>query len=115
MADEFEDEVGYRKPPKAFQFQKGKSGNPRGRPRQNPGIADLFRKISKQTVQTNGPKGQQRMTKLEASITQLMNKATAGDLKAMKVLLQMASRFPELIKDPEGPIGFIIVSESEAS
>jgi hypothetical protein len=103
VAEEHDDEVGYGKPPKATQFQKGKSGNPRGRPRQNPGIAELFRKVSKQVVQANGPNGSQRMTKLEASITQLMNKATAGDLKAMKVLLQMASRFPELVKDPEGP------------
>jgi hypothetical protein len=111
VADEREDEVGYRKPPKASQFQKGKSGNPRGRPRQNPGIVAVFRKVSKQVVQTNGPNGKQRMTKLEASVTQLMNKATAGDLKAMKVLLQMASRFPELVKDPEGPTKMIIVVE----
>ena len=48
------------------------------------------------------------MTMLEASITQLMNKATAGDLKAMKVLLQMASRFPELVKDPEPATELII-------
>jgi Family of unknown function (DUF5681) len=111
VAEEREDEVGYGKPPKATQFQKGKSGNPRGRPRQNQGIADLFRKVSKQLVQAKGPNGSQRMTKLEASITQLMNKATGGDLKAMKVLLQMATRFPELIKDPEGPMAIRIIVE----
>jgi hypothetical protein len=41
------------------------------------------------------------MTKLEASMTQLVNKAASGDLKAMKVLMQMASRFPELVSDPK--------------
>jgi hypothetical protein len=41
------------------------------------------------------------MTKLEASTTQLVNKAATGDLRATKVLMQMASRFPELVKDPE--------------
>ena len=112
MAEDREDEVGYGKPPKATRFQKGKSGNPSGRPRRNPGIAELFRKVSKQVVQANGPNGQRRrMTKLEASVTQLMNKATAGDLKAMKVLLQMATRFPELMKDPELPMGLIIISD----
>jgi hypothetical protein len=111
VTEESEDEIGYGKPPKATRFQKGKSGNPRGRPRQNPGIAELFRKVSKQVVQANGPNGSRRMTKLEASITQLMNKATAGDLKAMKLLLQMASRFPELIKDPVGPMKLIMISE----
>jgi hypothetical protein len=111
VAEEREDEVGYGKPPKATRFQKGESGNPRGRPRKGPGIADVFRKVSKQVVKTNGPDGQQRMTKLEASVTQLVNKAAAGDLKAMKVLMQMATRFPELIKDPEGPIGIRIIVE----
>jgi len=31
--------VGYRKPPKGSQLQKGKSGNSSGRPKQDPGIA----------------------------------------------------------------------------
>jgi len=109
VAEECEDEVGYGKPPKATRFPKGKSGNPSGRPRRNPGIVELFRKVSKQVVQANGPNGQRRrMTKLEASVTQLMNKATAGDLKAMRVLLQMASRFPELVKDPEPETELVI-------
>lgn len=94
-------EVGYRKPPKGSQFQKGKSGNSSGRPKQDPGIAAVFRKVSKQRVTANGPSGQQCMTKLEASVTQLVNKAASGDLRAMKVLMQMASRFPELVTGPE--------------
>jgi len=39
------------------------------------------------------------MTKLEASMTQLVNKAASGDLKAMKVLMQMASRFDTVTGD----------------
>ena len=95
MSEDNEYDVGYGKPPKGSQFQKGKSGNSSGRPKQDPGIAAVFRKVSKQKVTANGPNGQQSMTKLEASVTQLVNKAASGDLKAMKVLMQMASRFPE--------------------
>jgi hypothetical protein len=101
MAADFEREFGYKKPPRASQFRKGQSGNPRGRPRSAPGIAEVFRKVSKQVVQTNGKNGPQRMTKLEASVTQLMNKATSGDLKALKVFMQMGSRYPELVTDPQ--------------
>jgi hypothetical protein len=62
-------EVGYGKPPKGSQFQKGKSGNSSRRPKQDPGIAAVFRKVSKQKVTANGPSGQQCMTKLEAKET----------------------------------------------
>ena len=31
--DNDDDKVGYRRPPKGFQFQPGKSGNPAGRPK----------------------------------------------------------------------------------
>jgi hypothetical protein len=42
MAHDIEYEVGYRKPPKAFQFQKGCSGNRSGPPRNVPGIPELL-------------------------------------------------------------------------
>jgi hypothetical protein len=104
MADDFENAIGYKKPPKASQFQKGRSGNPSGRPRKNPSIADVFRRVSRQTVRTNGPKGQQRMTKLEASITQVMNKAASGDLRATKAFMEWVSQFPEMVSEPKGVI-----------
>jgi hypothetical protein len=98
MAEDYEYDIGYGKPPKASQFPKGQSGNSRGRPKQEASITAVFRKISKQKVRTNGKDGPQYMTKLEASITQLMNKAANGDLKAMKVLLQTASLSPSSLK-----------------
>lgn len=101
MPDDDEYDVGYRKPPRASQFQKGKSGNSSGRPKQPPSIGEVFRKVAKQKVTANGPNGQQCMSKLEASMTQLINKAASGDLKAMKVLMHMAIRFPELVTGPE--------------
>lgn len=109
MANDFENEVGYQKPPKTTQFLKGRSGNPSGRPRKNPGIAEVFRKVSKEVVSTTGQHGERRsMTKMEATVTQLVNKAATGDLKAMKVLFQIASRYPELVKDPDASITLVI-------
>ena len=115
MADNCELEVGYKNPPKATQFQKGRSGNPSGRPRADPSIPAVFRRVAKQTVRTNGQNGAHSMTKLEASITQLVNQAATGDLRATKVLMQMASRFPELVKDPESIKVTVEVADPQAS
>ena len=108
MDDKRDYEVGYGRPPKASQFKKGKSGNPRGRPKKDPSIAALFRKICNQRVKTNGQGGEQYMTKLEASVTQLVNKAASGDLKATRDFMHMAAKFPELVQDPPEGITFVI-------
>lgn len=99
MAKDTENQVGYKTPPKSSQFQKGRSGNPSGRPRKAPGIPELLGKVSKQKVLTNGKHGSKYMTKLEASLTQLANKAASGDLKAAKILTDMVTRFPEFVKE----------------
>jgi len=98
--DDRDYEVGYGKPPRHHQFRKGTSGNPRGRPRKEVTIPALFQKIAQQKVRTNGHTGQEYMTKMEASITQLVNKSASGDMRAMKLLMQIATKFPDLIKDP---------------
>src|SRR5450759_2199278 len=99
MADDFEDPVGYKKPPKANQFQKGRSGNSSGRPRKAFGIPELLRKIAKQKVLTNTKSGPKRMTKLEASLTQLANKAASGDVKSGQIFLQLLDQYSEAIKE----------------
>ena len=98
MPNDTENQVGYKAPPKASQFKKGRSGNPSGRPRRAPGIAELLEKVSKQKVLTQGKNGLKSMSKAEASITQLLNKAAGGDLKAMKLLVDTKARFPEIAK-----------------
>jgi Family of unknown function (DUF5681) len=94
MDPDIEYEVGYRKPPKAFQFQKGRSGNPSGRPRRVPGIAEVLWEIANQKVLVQGKNGPRRITKLKACGTQLANKGSAGDLKAAKDFIEMLAHFP---------------------
>jgi hypothetical protein len=97
MADVGKD-MGYKKPPKAFQFQKGRSGNPSGRPRKAQGIPEMLGKVTKQRVRTNGKNGLQWMTKIEACCTQLINQAASGNLKALDLLAKMMIQFPEAVK-----------------
>src|ERR1035438_4441199 len=98
MANDSEDEVGYKKPPKASRFQKGRSGNPSGRRRKAPGITELLAKIAEQKVLTHGKNGPKSMSKIKAILTQLANQAASGDLKAAKTFTELLIRFPELAK-----------------
>ena len=80
-------EVGYRKPPKNTRFQKGMSGNPRGRPKKALDLdAELLRQAkSLVTISENGRKI--RVSKHDVVMRQLLLKAMTGDIPALKTYL----------------------------
>ncbi len=82
-------DVGYAVPPKASQFKKGQSRNPKGRRKGSVGLSTIIRKSAKErvTVQENGTR--KSMTKTEAAIKQLFNKATSGDQRAIKLMADL--------------------------
>jgi hypothetical protein len=88
-------EVGYGKPPRSGQFEKGKSGNPKGRPKGSPNLAMVVLRESRQRVRVNGPRGSHCITKVEAAVMQLANKAAQGDLPAQREYLSLV-RLSEL-------------------
>ena len=79
--------VGFGKPPRRTRFKKGRSGNPKGRPRgSRTSLTLLEQALSEQVVVTeNGQRKQ--ITKGEAMLKQLVNKAASGDPRAMQMLL----------------------------
>lgn len=81
-------EVGYGKPPVATRFRKGRSGNPQGRGKGSRNLAQLIERELDQplTITENGRR--RSITKREAVAKQLVNKAVAGDPKAMPFLAQ---------------------------
>lgn len=80
---------GYGKPPKKYQFQKGQSGNPKGRKKGTRGLkTDLHKAIStKQTIKINGKT--YTGTTQELAMLGLAMRAAAGDLKAQKQLTDL--------------------------
>jgi hypothetical protein len=89
-------EVGYRKPPKATRFQKGKSGNPSGRPKKDPEPLDpglVLQSIDSETIAVVDNGKRKRMTKAEIGFRQQFKKAIKGDLRAARLIFRMAPRY----------------------
>jgi len=105
MARKGDYEVGYGRPPVHSRFQKGKSGNPRGRPKGSTNHLMLLRRVldQKVTVTENGKT--RDITKIEAAMTQLLNKAAQGDPRAFETLLKVVAllRLKPPDDDPDDP------------
>ena len=78
--------VGYCNPPTHARYKKGQSGNPNGRPKGTLNIATVLERTLREKVVLNENGRRKTVTKLEAAIKQLTNKAASGELKALQLL-----------------------------
>lgn len=83
-------EGGYGKPPEATRFKKGVSGNPKGRPKGTLNVATVLTRTLREKVAITVNGRRRMVTKLEAAVKQLVKKATAGDLRALRLLTTLA-------------------------
>jgi len=93
-------EVGYGKPPKATQFQKGRSGNPKGRPKGSQNKGSIVRNIMdrKVTVRENGK--ERKITVFEALVEKMVAKALNGSMNDQIKLVQMVEKHaPDKLAD----------------
>jgi hypothetical protein len=83
-------EVGYGRPPKRTQFQKGVSGNPKGRPKGAKKLTEIVNEVlqEKVVIIVNGKR--KKVTKIKAAVMHMANKAVSGDLLAMRQLTPLA-------------------------
>lgn len=80
-------DVGYGHPPTEHQFKKGKSGNPKGRPKGSRGLVATFQKVINERI-TVVVKGRRRTITIgEAAFKQVANKAASGDLRALSMVI----------------------------
>ncbi len=75
MNDDETYEVGFGKPPRRTQFAKGKSGNPRGRPKGALNVATILERTLEEEVIITLNGRRRTVTKLQAAIIQLTDKA----------------------------------------
>jgi hypothetical protein len=80
-------EVGYGNPPGHTRFVKGQSGNPNGRPKGSQNLSTILDKVGRERVKVTENGRVRYISKRQATILQLVNKAVGGDLNAARVLL----------------------------
>lgn len=98
-----EHQVGYRKPPPETRFKPGRSGNPGGRPKASKNLATLLSQTIAERVAVVENGQPHFVSKLEAALKQLTDKARSGDLRAVErmiALTQWLESRAETLPDP---------------
>ena len=91
-------EAGYGHPPVNTRFKKGQSGNPKGRPKGSRGLATILNRALSERVVINEGGRRKTVTKLEAAVKQVTNKAASGDPVASRqlfTLIQIIEQQPQ--------------------
>lgn len=97
-------EVGYRRPPKQHQFKPGHSGNHKGRPKRPPTTYSIMMKVLREPIWITVDGQRKRVTKDEARLMALFNKAASGNLRASAELERQRLMFaPQLAKLAQPP------------
>jgi len=91
---------GYGRPPVNHQFKPGQSGNPRGRPKGQKNFTTIFTEVLSRKVAVRDQNGPRRLSKLEAMIEVMTNKAIAGDPRAFAIIVQIAEKIKESTWQP---------------
>ena len=98
-------EVGYGRPPREHRFRPGRSGNPRGRPKGARNLGSVVAATLGERIAVTENGRRKRITKLEAAVKQLVNRAASGEARSMQLLLALVqaseSRPPQA--DPNEP------------
>jgi hypothetical protein len=81
-------EIGWGKPPRANRYKPGESGNKNGRPPSSKTVAKVMEKELKKRIRIRENGKSKTITKLEAILLQVINKAASGDRAMVQLILQ---------------------------
>jgi len=82
-----DDKVGYGKPPRAYQFKPGQSGNPRGRPKGTKNESTMLEELLHRKVQIREGGRERKITVLEAMLRRFAEDSLKGNTKSAAFLL----------------------------
>jgi hypothetical protein len=106
-------EVGYGKPPRANQFRKGRTGNPRGKRQGEENMISAFKRIVSKRVKIKDGEQVSTITLAEAVILKNYNAALQKNPFAMSNMFRLAEDAGEIVDftDAKQVGGFIAVPE----
>lgn len=85
--------VGYGRPPAHSQFKKGKSGNPRGRPKNSvprQALKDMFKDCLFEEIEVVKNGKRRKVPALQAVFINLRTQALKGEPRAIRLILEIA-------------------------
>lgn len=87
-------EVGYKKPPKEYQFKPGQSGNSKGRPKLVQDFKSDFRDELEETITLKESGDVKTITKQRALIKRLITNALNGHSASIKLVTSIMNSMP---------------------
>lgn len=81
-------EVGYRRPPRATQFQPGTSGNPGGKKKGTANLDTLIARELEEKVEVRENGVVKTLTKREVGVKAMVNKAVQADIRAWPIIFE---------------------------
>lgn len=102
-------EVGYGRPPKATQFRKGQSGNPKGRKKKKQDASAIFRDLLDKKVSVRIDGETVVMTRREAMVHNLFSKAMGGSVRDLVAFKKYVDDIAPAALDPESkPVSRVV-------
>ncbi|MGL4388663.1 MAG: DUF5681 domain-containing protein [Brevinema sp.] len=84
-----DEKIGFQNPPKESQFQKGKSGNPKGRPKGSKNLKTILLKELDSQISIQEKGRVTKVTKQEAFIKGLIANSLKNDKHASQILVRL--------------------------
>ena len=106
-------DIGFSNPPERTRFKKGQSGNPLGRPKGTHNMTTVLERTLREKVVVNENGRRKTVTKLEAAIKQLTNKAASGELKALQLLAALVRSAEERANQTAAPNSDLDVADEK--
>jgi Family of unknown function (DUF5681) len=99
--------VGYGRPPKAGQFQPGKSGNPNGRPKGRPGLYEVILEEAARIAKVKVGDKIEHIDKDRALMRRLFDLGLHGNVPALRYAMSLLAEAQAALvetADPEAPL-----------